>query len=194
MIPPFIVIEGPDGSGSTAQSTLLAKRIEASGHSVLLTAEPTDGPIGKHIRTMLEGPEKPQTDAIQLLFCADRAEHLANEILPALESGRAVVSDRYALSTIVYGSVQGIDEAWLTEINKHFRTPDLTIITLPPFDVCMERIGGRAVNDQYENGELQKKVYDAYAKESGDDILFVDTSKEIGESAEEIWNVVSGLL
>ncbi len=189
----FIVIEGPDGSGTTLHSKLLAEKLRIADIDVLMTAEPTKGPIGQEIRSMLHGETMPQVDAVQLMFCADRAEHVAKEILPALENGTTVICDRYTLSTIVYGAVQGLDEQWLRDINAHFPYPDLTIITLPPFDICIERMERRDELDQYEQVELQQKIYDAYAAIEQSNTIFIDTSKEKQDSANEVWSHVEEL-
>lgn len=192
----FIVIEGPDASGTTRQSSFLAERIqqEQAEKELLVTAEPTSGSIGQTIRTLLHGEEMPQADAMQLLFCADRAQHLAKEIIPALEAGKIVISDRYALSTIIYGAALGLDEQWLRNLNNQFLKPDITIIALPPFEVCMERMHNRNTRDQYEKQEFQKKVYDGYAALNEPNSFFVDTSQTKEASAEEIWAHIEPIL
>ena len=189
----FIVIEGPDGSGTSLHSNMLAERLMERGIEVLLTAEPTDGPIGTNIRTLLHGTEMPQADAVQLLFCADRAEHVAKDIIPALEAGKTVITDRYTLSTILYGSAQGLDENWLKEINSKFPTPDLRIITLPPIEVCFERMKRREKLDQYEKEQFQRTVYDLYAAYKNSNTVKVDTSREKQDTADEVWNHVEPL-
>ena len=189
----FIVLEGPDCSGTTKQSQFLTERLKEKGIDVLLTAEPTLGPIGKEIRTLLHGKDMPQPDAIQLLFCADRAEHVARMIVPALERGTTVVSDRYTLSTIVYGAAQGISEDWLRAVNSHFPKPEITIITLPSLEVCQERMGRRLLQDQYENNEFQRKIHNEYAAQKNPNTVFIDTAQSKQKSAEEIWKHVEPL-
>lgn len=172
----FIVLEGPDGGGTTRQSAFLAENLRQRGEDVVLTAEPTDGKIGRDIRQILSTKPLPPADALQLLFCADRAEHVANVILPALEAGQTVISDRYALSTIVYGGALGVDTSWLEEINRHFPTPDLTLLTLPPFEICCERIAKRSAQDEFEATDFQRKVYDAYAAIDLPGVIHIDTT------------------
>jgi dTMP kinase len=157
----FIVLEGPDGSGTTTHSRLLAETLEREGHDVVLTAEPSDGPIGKWIRELLKtGKMSPM--ALQLLFCADRAWHVDTVIRPALESGKTVISDRYWHSTIVYAQAQGLDISGLREINDRFPQPDLTIVALPPLAVCLERMGSRSEKDVFEREDLQRKIHASY--------------------------------
>lgn len=172
----FIVIEGPDGSGSTRHTEFLVKNLETTGLSVLRTAEPTNGPIGATIRELLQKNDSMEAETLQLLFCADRAEHVAKVILPALEQGKTVVSDRYTLSTIVYGHAMGVDKAWLEAVNAQFPKPDLQIITLPPFSVCQERLQNRSYRDAFETDILQKKIYAGYAEVQNKNTIYIDTS------------------
>jgi len=184
----FIVIEGPDGSGTTRQSALLTERLRKGGETVVLTAEPTESTIGQEIRDILHRDSMPSPDAIQLLFCADRANHVATIIEPALKRGHTVVCDRYALSTIVYGTTQGVDSEWLEEINDAFPKPDITFITLPPFEVCMERINRRRKTDQFEMENFQRRVYEQYKSIEDPSVFFVDTSgpkKEVADTIEQ---------
>jgi dTMP kinase len=184
----FIVIDGPDGSGTTRQSEMLADRLRSKGDTIILSAEPTSSPIGKEVRAMLHKDSMPSAEAVQLLFCADRADHVVNTIKPALEKGHTVILDRYALSTIIYGGAQGVDRQWLTEVNAAFPKPDLTFITLPPFEVCMERIGRRSVQDRFEVESFQRRVYDLYKSIEDPSVMFVDTSGSKTQTSEMIYN------
>ncbi len=184
----FIVLEGPDGSGTTTHSRLLASGLEAMGHDVLLTAEPTDGPIGRFIRGQLKATDVPSPSALQLLFCADRASHIESVIKPALDAGKTVVCDRYVISTLVYGEALGLDPEWLLTVNTPFIEPDLLFIALPQFDVCMERIGRREQLDVFENLSFQRKVYDLYQRigEEDQSVKMIDTGQSMEEVSAEI--------
>lgn len=186
----FIVIEGPDGSGTTRQSQMLAQRMRKEGHDVLLTSEPTDGLIGKEIRSLLLSETMPPADAVQLLFTADRAQHVQEVIEPALKNDQIVISDRYALSTFVYGKALGLDEEWLKDLNRTFPKPDLTIVTLPPLEVCLERLGKRDTQDHFENALFQKRIYQEYRAIEDPSTIFADTSGDKDEVAGLIWNKV----
>ncbi len=183
----FIVLEGPDGAGTTRHSEWLAENLSRAGHDVLLTSEPTNDPIGKQIRAKLKSDTKLEPAEIQELFVKDRAHHVEHIILPALAEGKIVITDRYALSTIIYGTAQGLDEAWLRELNKDFPTPALTIITLPPFEVCRERVLGREQRDQMEEDSLQRKVYSLYVAVDEPNTFFVDTSKEKEIASQQVF-------
>ncbi len=185
----FIVLEGPDGSGTTSQSKLLAAALHAEGNDVLLTAEPTDSSIGRYIREQLAQKTLPSPSALQLLFCADRALHVDQVILPALHAGTTVICDRYISSTIVYGQASGLDAAWLTAINAQFPEPDVLVYLLPPFEVCMQRIGLRSSKDFFESQAFQQRVYDAYGTLSKQACV-IDSSGTLQETAAKILETI----
>ena len=106
----LIVLEGIDGSGTTTQARLLCEWLAGRGVAVHLTREPSDGPVGRLIREILHGAHAPVAgDTMALLFAADRVDHLSREVLPALDRGTHVVTDRYYHSSLAY---QAIDEAY----------------------------------------------------------------------------------
>ncbi len=187
----FIVLEGPDGSGTTTQCEFLAEKLKAEGHDVLLTAEPTSGDIGASIREWLKsGTLSP--DALQLLFIADRAEHVEKIIRPALHAGKIVICDRYIPSTILYGVSQGLHAEWLEACNSLFIRPDLTLMALPPLELCLKRIAKREQKDIFETEHIQRKLhilYRAYA-ESHPEIGVIDTSALKEETANLVYSIV----
>lgn len=183
----FIVIEGPDGAGTTTHSRLLAESLRKLGQDVVLTGEPTDGAIGGWVRQAIKkGAFSPV--AIQLMFTADRAWHAENVIVPALKAGKTVVCDRYVHSTLIYGAAQGVDAGWLLSVNAVFPKADTCIFLLPPFETCMERIGRRAEKDVFEEESLQRKVYEGYLRMTNEDasIRLVDTGGEKEAAAGKI--------
>lgn len=188
----FIVLEGPDGSGTTTHSALLAETLRARGKDVLLTAEPTDSPIGTFIREQLKNHTIESPSALQLLFCADRAWHIEKVIKPALAAGKTVISDRYVISTLVYGEALGLDPDWLVRVNTPFLEPDIMIIALPPLHVCLNRIMKRTQLDVFENSRFQKLVYDLYEKAGAEDpsVHVIDTGGEKEDVAREILKIV----
>lgn len=189
----FIVLEGPDGSGTTTHSDILAKKLAREGRDVILTAEPTDSAIGRFIREQLKNKSIPSPTALQLLFCADRAWHIEHVIKPALEEGKTVISDRYVISTLIYGEALGLDPDWLLSVNTPFVEPDIMMIALPPLHVCLERINKRKQLDVFENTAFQKKIYDLYEKAGADDdsVQVIDTSGTQEEAAKRIFDAVN---
>lgn len=189
----FIAFEGLDGSGSSTQSRLLAERLEKNGKPSLLTKEPTsDSPIGKLIREVLQHKWSASPEGLQLLFSADRAEHLKNEIEPALEGGQIVVTDRYLFSTLAYGGMN-VDMEWLKSLNKSFRLPDITFLFKLSPDECIKRIAGRGSSfELFEKTEKLAKIWENYEKiaEEFPNVHVIDATKTIERISEEIWRVV----
>lgn len=192
MLGRFIVLEGPDGSGTTTHSTLLAETLRSEGEDVLLTAEPTDSTIGKFIREQLKAKSVESPSALQLLFCADRAWHIEKVIKPALAAGTTVISDRYVISTLVYGEALGLDPDWLLQVNTPFLEPDILIFAMPPLHVCLARIKKRKQLDVFENTRFQKKIYDLYEKAGADDksAYIIDTSGTVDEAASHVLSAI----
>jgi dTMP kinase len=191
MNPRFIVLEGPDGAGTTTHAELLAQRLVNQGKDVMLTNEPTKGPIGLFIREQLsKGGMSPM--ALQLLFSADRAWHVQHEIEPALVAGKTVISDRYWLSTVIYANALGIDADPLLQLNRNFVQPDVLLVLLPPFDIGMSRIQLRNAKDMLEEDSLQRRVYEGYRDfaESAQ-IPIIDTSDSVELTAELIASKIS---
>ncbi|MDO8469197.1 MAG: dTMP kinase [Candidatus Peribacter sp.] len=188
----FIVLEGPDGAGTTKHVKLLGDRLAREKLPVLCTFEPTDGPIGSAIRSDLRAGKSFSPFDLQSRFCADRTWHLEQVIEPALARGTTVISDRYFHSTIAYGFALGISRAQLDEMNKKFIRPDETFFLLPPFAVLQERMTRRDQTDALERTELQHKVYDAYKLLAAEDPLIrvIDTSGSLEEVAEVIYRHV----
>src|SRR5216110_318714 len=140
----FIVLEGIDGSGTTTQLDRLVAHLERRGRRALATREPSPGPIGLLLREILLGrhahPDGAPVDgrAMALLFAADRRDHLAREIEPALAAGIDVVSDRYLLSSLAYQAVEA-ERAWVEHLAAGIRSPDLTLLVDVDIGVAAER-------------------------------------------------------
>src|SRR5688572_8576363 len=96
----FIVVEGPDGVGTTTQAAAVANALEQRGRRTHVTAEPSKGAIGQLVRARLKHEGDKET--LALLFAADRLDHWHGEVRPQLDAGVDVVSDRYVLSSLVY--------------------------------------------------------------------------------------------
>jgi len=154
----LIVIEGLDGAGLSTQAASLADYLREKNKEVMLTKEPTTLPIGRLIKSALNRNPELSLFALQLLFAADRAEHLEKEIEPALQSDKIVISDRYILSSLAFGAVDN-DLEFLKQINSRFRKPDLTFIIDTPPRVCLARITrARANVELFEEEKRLEKV------------------------------------
>jgi dTMP kinase len=138
----FLVFEGGDGVGKSTQTSLLARWLrspEGGGRTVVETREPGGTDLGKRIRELLQDGGDGEVDnrAEALLYAADRAQHVATVVRPALERGDVVVQDRYVDSSIVYqGGVRGLGDevARLSEWATEGLVPTLTIVLDAPVD------------------------------------------------------------
>ncbi len=182
----FLVLEGIDGSGTTTQARVLADWLRSLGREAVLTAEPTKRPVGALIRQVLQGalPEADET-TMAFLFAADRADHMAAVVLPALDAGRIVVSDRHYLSSVAYQSL-GVRMAWVESLNSRFRRPDLTVFLDIDPAVGLERKQRQgSVAERYEKVALLERVRAnyltaiAHARAAGERVESLDASLSI---------------
>lgn len=152
----FLVLDGIDGCGKSTQAKLLFDYFQKKGIPAVLTTEPSQGELGKLLRKYLKDSTSPAAlDA--LIFAADRIDHCHNEILPSLQNGKIVITDRYIDSSIVYQSIQGENQGlttdWVMQINKFSQTPDITII----FDLDPEVALRRKLNQNQSNPDSMEK-------------------------------------
>ena len=193
----FIVFEGLDGSGVSVQAVLLDSYLRKKGYKTLLTKEPTTGLIGNAIRDALKGMNGQSSyKSIQLLFCADRAKHLEDEILPALEKGRIVICDRYIFSTLAYGYASKLNYRWLRQLNLSFRLPDLGILLDVKPSVSLGRISSSVSSFEIFNKEKElsdvRKAFMMIA--SNFHLKVIDGNGSVEETRSKIMKVVDRFL
>jgi dTMP kinase len=205
----FIVVEGVDGCGSTTHSRLLAKALRSATREVVLTCEPTNGPIGSLLRQILQkrlfvtdatGPRGFAWSTLALLFAADRLDHLDSVVMPALRDGSVVVSDRYLLSSLAYQSAtspEGVASVpWINEVNSRAQRPDLTVVIDVPAEVAEARREGRGgTAEVFETRALQERLVAIYAKAEtlvpGDRVVHVSG---VGEASEVAARLLAAVL
>ena len=158
----LIALEGFDGSGKSTLAKNVFAQMQAEGWPILLTYEPGDTPIGGEIRRILQDNRKammPKTEF--LLYSADRAQHIADVVKPALDRGMIVISDRMADSSRAYqGYGRGLDPdviedvaAWVMNGIK----PDLTLYLVLDVKTALERIYAR--KEELTRIESEKQVF-----------------------------------
>lgn len=140
----FVTFEGPEGAGKSTASRAVAVGLREAGRQVLETREPGAGEVGKAIREILLHGGDLEPRAELLLFLADRAQHVAQVVRPALARGEIVLCDRHADSTFVYqGIARGLDPRFVRAGNA-FATgglvPDLTLLFDLPAEVGLARL------------------------------------------------------
>jgi dTMP kinase len=194
----FVVLEGADGCGKSTQARLLVERLETEGHDVVATREPGATPAGAVIRSLVLGEADidPRTEA--LLIAADRAEHVAKVIRPALRRGAVAVSDRYVPSSLAYQGVArslGVEaverlSAWATGGLE----PDLVVVFDVGPEVAATRMAEAPDRLEREPGfqEDVRRAYRELAASHGWALL--DGSAPVDQVAAEVWRLVSKLL
>lgn len=191
----FIVFEGGEGSGKSTQAGLLATRLRA-----LLTHEPGGTALGAQIRTLVLGPSGGvDVRAEALLMAADRAQHVAEVIRPALARGTDVVSDRFTGSTLAYqGHGRGLpldDLAWLSSWASGGIEPDLVILLDVPAEVAVTRMKRQPDRMESAGAEFHRRVADGYRSLAAADPghwRVVDGSGSVGEVEALVLSVVAG--
>lgn len=204
----FIVVEGIDGSGSTTQAQRLVAALERAGVPAMFTCEPSSGNVGALIREALGHrlrdaagqPVALDWVTLALLFAADRADHVHRSVLPALQSGRWVVSDRYDLSSLAYQSATSGGAAdvlpWIVALNSKVVRPDLTIVVDVTAATAARRRHTRgAAAELFEVPELQARLASVYQNAEtlvpGDRVVHVDGEQELEVVAADIWSQIT---
>lgn len=191
----FISFEGLDGSGGTTQIGLFEEAASRAGRSVCRTREPSDGPVGKLIRSELA--QGVVGDAVfGMLFAADRRDHLDRVVLPALSRGEVVLTDRYFLSSLAYQSLAlGLDRVWA--YNAEFPAPDVAIMLDLPADECLRRVEARGgVRDRFETKETLRRIAESYdaaiarCRARGDRVVRVDATGSPAAVHRRVWEAV----
>lgn len=161
----FIALEGLDGSGTSTQAAALRDALAARGHTVFATHQPSTGSIGTRARALLGRRDEPvDPNLLALLFAADRLDHVAHEIEPALARGEVVLCDRYVMSSWVYQSLD-CDAAWVEAINSHAPWPDATFLLRVGAQEATRRVHARTPEAQreiFETEAIQRRVEASY--------------------------------
>jgi dTMP kinase len=200
----FIVLEGLDGAGISTQARRLAGRLDRQTASYYCTREPTDGPIGSQIRLALTGRLRLDPVTIALMFAADRSDQIRTSLLPRLEAGVHVVSERHVLSSLAYQGAQLGDPAWVRAINRENMralTPDLTVFLDVPPDTALRRIdAGRHARELYEQQDTLASTRAAFmaaieaVRADGARVEILDATRPIAALEDEVAELVLPLL
>jgi dTMP kinase len=192
----FVTLEGIDGSGKTTQAELLAK---ALGDDTVLVREPGGTPASERIRELVADPAVELEPAAELLlFCAARAQLVAEVIRPALDAGRDVVSDRFSDSTAAYqGAARGVSVEVAVSVNLVATgrlTPDVTVLLRIDPELAATRSRGEDRIER-EGLEFQRRVAEAYERLARSDpsrIKVVDAEGDVDEVHARVMEAVRG--
>lgn len=201
----FITFEGPDGSGKTTVSKAVMERLVNEGYPCRYTREPGGSEIAEQIRDVILDPKNTAMDARTeaLLYAASRRQHLVEIILPALENGIHVISDRFIDSSLAYqgcGRNIGIEEVYrINEFAIESYMPEHTIYLSVSAEEGLKRIQDRKFLDRLdqESIEFHHRVWEGYQKVVSryqDRMIVIDAERPVEEVIEEAYQKVKGLL
>jgi dTMP kinase len=200
----FITLEGGEGSGKTTLAAALACALEERRHNVCLTREPGGTQLGRAIEQLFEQKEADDTPAPVaelLLFEADRAQHVSENIIPALAAGDIVVCDRFTDSSLAYqgfGRDLGLD--FVRTLNKAATgglKPDLTLLLDVPPEVGLARAPTQTDATGRESIDFHARVREGFlqlAREEPGRFVVIDSTLPLDEVTEMALAVVARLL
>jgi dTMP kinase len=190
----LIAFEGLDQSGKATQARTLVSRFEQDGRTVTPLSFPDyETPIGRELRAALSGQRSYPPDVMQLLYVANRLEY-RDRLEHWLRAGHVVVCDRYRASSVAYGEAQGLEPAWLEEIQRPLPPADVTVL----LDIRPEAGVARkhAERDVYERDlALLARVRDSYSRQArqyGWVVVDGEQSKDAVSAA--VWTAVHARL
>ncbi|API71374.1 MULTISPECIES: dTMP kinase [Leuconostoc] len=206
--PIFISFEGPEGAGKTSVLEALISELKTKlGDDLVTTREPGGNPISEAIRAILQPEEDNGMDkrTEALLYTAARRQHLVENIKPALDQNKIVISDRYVDSSLAYqggGRGLGIDNIW--EINQFAidgLLPDMTIYLDVPVEIGLARVNenrqGKIDRLDKESISFHQKVRETYLKlqsEFSDRIKIVDATQPLNKVIDDTRILINQIL
>jgi dTMP kinase len=199
----FITFEGPDGSGKTTQIQLLKKHLQKKGYDAVLTREPGGTFISEKIRKIILDTAHTEMDDITeaLLYAASRAQHVAELILPSLNSGKTVICDRFVDSSIVYqgyGRKLGDSVRIINDIAIRGCKPDATfLLKVDPRVLLQRRAEGELDRLELEAMSYHQAVYQGYIeleKQNKERIIGIDATRSAEEISRDICSRIDALI
>ncbi len=196
----FITVEGGEGAGKSTCLEYIKLLLKQNGIESVFTREPGGTELGEDVRGILLNKKYlgMAADTELLLMFAARAEHIDKKILPEVNNGKWVVSDRFTDATYAYqGAGRGIDPQRVAVIEDWVQgelRPDMTLLLDLPVEVGMERASKRGELDRFEIEQMSffervAEIYRQRAKNDPDRFRLIDASKTIPEVQEQIKSV-----
>lgn len=201
----FIVFEGPDGCGKSTMLEAARRHLAATGRSAVFVQDPGGTEIGAQIRKILLSRKNESMCAATelLLYVASRAQLAAEVIVPALERGETVISDRYTLSTLVYQGVsRSLPETELRHVTQTglglAAEPDMVILLDVPVETGMSRVGGHKDRMEAKGDLFHQEVRQRYlgfaAGAPEEKVRVVDANRTVLEVKKEVLEILDEVL
>ena len=193
----FITIEGTEGVGKTTNIEFIQTWLNQQKVDFVTTREPGGTPLAEQIRELLLTPrdEKVCNSAELLLMFAGRAQHLDQVIVPAIQSGRCVVCDRFTDATYAYqGFGRGMDSALISHLERLVQAdlrPDLTLILDIPVEIGLQRASQRSAPDRFEREQTEffervRQGYLSIAANEPERCVVIDASQPLEDVQRDI--------
>ena len=194
----FICIDGPNGAGKSTIVEELSNLLRNTDEDILLTKEPTASKLGQFIRNE-QGNFRGK--ALACLVTADRYDHIERVINPNLRKGKVVISDRYLPSSLVYQAIDGVEPAFIWNLNKDVVLPDLFVFVSANLETIAERLAVRNKLTRFEDLSTLKLELSLYKgafntlKSKGFNVLEIQNDTiPAQENAKMIYDTIIQLL
>ena len=199
----FITLEGIEGSGKTSSIKSITDLLDKKNTSYVVTREPGGSSIGSELRSILLDTNTEISSEVELmLMLADRKDHVEKVILPSLETGNWVISDRFMDSSIAYqGGGRKLDKKMIDSFSKNLNlpNPDLTLLFDVPVEISLSRVKARGELDRFEQEKLDfhNRIREAYlelAEQNVNRIQIIDSSREIELMLKSVEQIIENLI
>jgi len=200
----FITIDGVEGAGKSTQIDFICQYLTDKGINVVLTREPGGTEVGEKIRTLLlsNSTGKMHADTELMLMFAARNEHIQNKIIPTLNQGDWILSDRFTDASYAYqGGGRGLDIARIAQLEQWVLrsfAPDMTLLLDIPVDIGMRRVESRGEKDRIEQESLDffnrvRNTYIARSEQYPERIKLIDAAQTIEHIQQRIQEILDKL-
>ena len=199
----FITLEGIEGSGKTSSIKSITDLLDNKNTSYVVTREPGGSSIGSELRSILLDTNTEISSEVELmLMLADRKDHVEKVILPNLETGNWVISDRFMDSSIAYqGGGRKLDKKMIDSFSRNLNlpNPDLTLLFDVPVEISLSRVKARGELDRFEQEKLDfhNRIREAYlelAEQNVNRIQIIDSSREIELMLKSVEQIIETLI
>ena len=208
----LITFEGIEGSGKSTQIKLVAEYFVEKNVPIIVTQEPSGTDIGRKIGSILFNSEHYYmcAETEMFLFCAARAQHVREKIMPALEQNKVVLCDRFSDATYAYqGAGRGLDHEFIRLINDYsalYLKPDLTLLFDLPVEIGLQRATDRnnrlkepSSIDRFEreNIDFHQRIREGYLNILRNDpqrFRLIDANRDVNAIQEEVRRHISDFI
>lgn len=191
----FVAVDGPNGVGKTTLIESIAAELIAQNCNVCITREPSKTELGSYLRKYAESNTG---ISLACMVAADRYAHLEKEIIPALNDGKIVITDRYLLSSLILQVMDGVSTDYIMRVNSEIIAPDLQLAVFADQNTLQKRLSERKELTRFEEGFQSKnellfmKQGLEVLKSEGIDILSIDNDSDLNGNVHKVVSYILG--